>query len=633
MKVNINKLADGGGFATFTPIFHNSGTQQISRQQTTSEQPASQLLDEKLLEDLYKQGGLVNDVNALISEIAKLENSSDMPFMKRDNRMAVLNIRKKMNEIRETKQYWEDTISRAKDSGGLAEVAIDTYGRVFTKTSDNKIVALSLKEYSQKKDKIKPLTVQELMYERQYNESLTNQNAVFSVAENAIGINKITSQIKDLIKTLAISEDETTRFYSKQQVSAYLQQVGAKNPNQSEIEGLKIMAEILETPGDFVEVTSKVRTQKNHLEKALNYIWNTLGEPAQQKLTVTAIMSDVANPKQLIWDMLESDTLHSTSNSIIPKAPPETLESKAAKDNKDKNISLSPQELFYADKFYRPGLTYEINNPAAGVTMHVTAGGIGPLFSLQKNGEVIGPTTVSKVFTNENYQSILDPSKIFIGDQRIDPILMREMAYTGEQVGKVYLPVNPDGSPNLALMNKFNEAYQMFSMNKDTWTKEEAQRFFKNSGFDGVQIKELNDGAGNLTKVIAESGRVRPFLALPIMTNSASDLSDNPWMVKLTGDKRKIAEVLLDEAFTTYAGTASKPKVIKTLPSSLWSWEIPYKGVLFAALTPESNAVISSTQGHLYGKAPSETDLYRNLNHSAGLTSPVGVEASARLLQ
>ena len=239
-------------------------------------------------------------------------------------------------------------------------------------------------------------------------------------------------------------------------------------------------------------------------------------------------MNDVANPKQFIWDMLESETDYSQTSDITPKDAPETAASKAAKDAKDKSVALSTPELFYSDKFYRPGMTYEINNPSAGVTMKVTAGGIGPLFSLSKNGEVVSPNTVAKVFTQENYQSILDTGKLFIGDQKIDPLAMRELAFTGDQVAKVYLPVRPDGTPDLAQMDKFGEAYQVFNMNKDVWSVGEIQRFFKASGFDGVQVKQLTNSDGTHTKVIGETGNVRPFLALPVMTNSASDLHENP---------------------------------------------------------------------------------------------------------
>ena len=131
---------------------------------------------------------------------------------------------------------------------------------------------MSLKEYSEAKKTVKPLTVQELMYERQYNPSLAGQNGVFTVAENAIGLDKITTQIKGLIGALGTETDESTRFYSKQQISDYLKEVGARNPTSGEMESLQIMQDILSTPGDHAQVISKVTSQKNHLKKALDYI-------------------------------------------------------------------------------------------------------------------------------------------------------------------------------------------------------------------------------------------------------------------------------------------------------------------------------------------------------------------------
>lgn len=107
MKVKIKKLQDGGGFATFTPIFHTPRTPQYPTTQSSEESQkiSSSLIDDKSLEDFYKNGGLVNDVNALLTDLFKLEQSSDTPFINKQNRVAVLNIRKKMNEVRQNKEY------------------------------------------------------------------------------------------------------------------------------------------------------------------------------------------------------------------------------------------------------------------------------------------------------------------------------------------------------------------------------------------------------------------------------------------------------------------------------------------------------------------------------------------------
>jgi hypothetical protein len=162
------------------------------------------------------------------------------------------------------------------------------------------------------------------------------------------------------------------------------------------------------------------------------------------------------------------------------------------------------------------------------VALKATATGIGPLVSLSKAGSVLGSNLVTNILTQDDYLSILDPSKAFIGDTNIDAAQLAEVAYTGEQVAKVYMPISEDGSPDLAEMDNFNKVYKTFNENKDSLTTSEIYKLFKDAGFSGVQIKETKNADGSITKILAENNRVKPFLAMPIITNSASDISNNP---------------------------------------------------------------------------------------------------------
>ncbi|MGV8961989.1 MAG: hypothetical protein ACOH2V_01230 [Candidatus Saccharimonadaceae bacterium] len=106
MKVQIKKLADGGGFATFTPIIKSAPAPNSASAASTSAAPeSSSIIDEKMLEFLYKTGGLVNDVNQLVSDLVKLERSSNMPYMQSSNRGSSLQMIGKINEINQNKKY------------------------------------------------------------------------------------------------------------------------------------------------------------------------------------------------------------------------------------------------------------------------------------------------------------------------------------------------------------------------------------------------------------------------------------------------------------------------------------------------------------------------------------------------
>jgi hypothetical protein len=106
MEYKKRKLQSGGGFATFTPIISNyPGTSVTGGQSSSGEKESSSILDEKMLEHLYKQGGLVNDVNRLVIELNQLEKSSSMPYLNSGNRSATLQIVAKINEVNQNKKY------------------------------------------------------------------------------------------------------------------------------------------------------------------------------------------------------------------------------------------------------------------------------------------------------------------------------------------------------------------------------------------------------------------------------------------------------------------------------------------------------------------------------------------------
>ena len=74
MEYSIKQLADGGGFATFTPIIKTAPAPRSSddrhyRDNEEKSPESSSIIDSKMIEQLYKSGGLVNDVNQLVSEL------------------------------------------------------------------------------------------------------------------------------------------------------------------------------------------------------------------------------------------------------------------------------------------------------------------------------------------------------------------------------------------------------------------------------------------------------------------------------------------------------------------------------------------------------------------------------------
>ena len=104
------------------------------------------------------------------------------------------------------------------------------------------------------------------------------------------------------------------------------------------------------------------------IDKALNYIWNTLGSPAQQKLSAVAVINGVNNPKQFILDMLQAGTDESISvttdiikqpksaeaeakEKLSPVSKPSCAKKKVAQYDKNGNL-IATYESYKGCKWY-----------------------------------------------------------------------------------------------------------------------------------------------------------------------------------------------------------------------------------------------------------------------------------------
>ena len=216
------KKFQGGGFATFTPIVNTMPTStstSSTKTETDTTKASTSILNDDVFKELLKGDFLVNDANNLVKELIALEAGSPTPYTQANTRSMALKMIGKINELKQNKNYWQDAINRAKENGGLGEVAVGTSGEVYTKDENNNIQAISLSQYSKEKDKVKLLSVAELMNERQYNPNLIGRNSLFNVAENAIGLDKITGSIKDIVSMLGNETVKTEDYYTKDQIA------------------------------------------------------------------------------------------------------------------------------------------------------------------------------------------------------------------------------------------------------------------------------------------------------------------------------------------------------------------------------------------------------------------------------
>ena len=606
MKYNIGKLQNGGGFATFVPIMPNfpgapaSGSTGNAKAKSDD---SSSIVDDKMLEHLYNQGGLVNDVNQLVTQINQLEKSADMPFLNQNNRATMLRLVGKINEVNQNKEYWKEAIGRAKESGGLGEVAVDN-GRIYVKTKDNKIQAMSLKEYAGQRDRVNPLSVQELMYERQYNPNLTGQNGVFTVADNAIGINKITDHIKSLVSGLGTETDESSKYYSKELATQTIQSFGGKQPSKEELNGLIALNNVLQNDSDYSKVQLKTSSQRNQIGSALNYIWNTLGTPAQQKLSATAVINGVSDPKQFILDVLHNDTNFSTTREVTP-VKTEDAKGITKQSGAEKEKPITPFELENNSKMGQSIINW--NDPSTGLNMQLSGNNVGLWENMNDNTYL--KTGLLETLLNSHTGALLEKNNVFFGDKKISPDDVQNIIVDPSSgSARVYFPVNGRGEPDYDLMKTIEELKK--SAPHDS-TPEQLTKYFAERGFDYVQFDHNFQ--------LKPNSNFKPFLlAYGYADEKSASINGNKEIKELKGDESGVSKVL---------NRIWDKEKIKS-PTGIFNWSNTYyKGNILIPYQDNSSILASSLAGNMLDNRPNleDTRIHMNTDRARMISAPSNI--------
>jgi hypothetical protein len=558
MKVNIQKF-NAGGFASFVPIRSQPSQMPTTTKKQPEEAASSGLIDDKLFKDLIGKG-LINDVNQFVKEVIALESNSSQLIgdVGRSNSLKMI---ARLNEIQQNKSLWDETLKVSEKSGGLGEVAVGTNGEVFVKDNKGKIKSMSLEKYKESPTRL--LTVGELLNEREINPKLTFDRSIFTVAKNSVGLTKITDHVRTLMQTLSEYSEINEKYVSKKQVAENLAMLQAAPPSQTTLAAIQDLEEILETPGDFYKIYSKEAGKRKNIDKALNYIWTTLGTESQHKLKAVSVINGKDNPKELIVDMLLSYTEPTLEHKITPIRE----ELITGKESTTGDKSLTSFQFF--NKGLLPTGQFKFNNSKADALLKGVIGSTGAL--VDDKDKAIGMTSLRTIFQDLGYNRLLDTNYAYFGDKQISLANQDNVVYDPNATsGLVYLPTNGD-SVDWDSVDEFKDIYAIYEANKKVWSKKEAEDFFDQHNWE-ITIDEING-----EKVIRSNAFVKPFLVTYGYTNSATGLTkDNKYVSKLAKDEKEEVKSLLESIWITFSG---KRKIDNT-PDKSFHREQYYGGIV-----------------------------------------------------
>lgn len=539
MKVKL--FQQGGGFATFTPIIA-APPQTIQRPQREMGAMAGStngsILDDDTFKELLTKGGLVNDVNNLVSNLTELESNDTNPFLNQNNRTMALRMISQVNELRENKNMWTDAVATAKEKGGLGEIAVGDSNEVYVKDHNN-IKAMSLNDYAKNRDKYQALTVAELMREREYNPQLAGQNSVFDVANNAIGLNEIKTGITTTIKALGTETTKNSQYESTEQLQKQIQASTGKMPTPDEAKALKGMSE-------YYKVDQESSSQLNHLDNAVSFIWKSLGSAAQRKLMATAAVNgDVdtktgaVDPLILVKQMILGEADTTSVNTITPAKLPGQVT--AAQ-------KFRPTNAFQLLNDGKTGTTImRFNDPSLPkqTVMNLIVTGLGSLIT--PGGRVIGPATLQAISKTEQ-GAVVDMHNAYLGDQKIPASDLSKISYDGSLAARVYMPVNDYGAPDYHKLAEIQELEQQVDEHPE-WSAAQKNDFYHKHGASYINVDNNNEFQIN--------DRFKPFLLMHGFTTGSADSVEGNGKIKALGGqeateaKEAMAEIYTKEKITS----------------------------------------------------------------------------------
>lgn len=527
------KKLQGGGFLTFTPVISSQGEKPSTGSKSEEKKSGNGILDDTTYKELVNNGGLINDVNNFVKQLSTLQNSSANPFSNPTNTSSALQLISKVNEMRQNRVMWEKALEHNEKENSSGEVAVGASGEVYVKDKDNKIQSMSVSSYLKNKDKVQILTNTELLMERQMNPQLTNQFGIINVAGSSIGMNKITDHISAIISKFGQETTNNTRAYSKDQVLSELGKATGKKPTAEEARGIETLMSIASTPGDYYKVTQNNSSERRQAMKGAAYIWRTLGEGAQKKLTATAALNGVESPTQFIIDMISTQTDESSTSEITPIDDP----TKEGKIKAAVTADITPFELFHNGKLGKKIIPW--NDPSTGKTFNLVATGVSKLMGM--DGKPIGANTLSNVLKTEN-GSVVNSNKAFFGDKKIDLNDMNKLVYDGELAMRVYAPVSSDGGPDYHKLEELKKLEEQISKNPQL-SSNQINDIYAQRGFSYVKVGE--------NKEYIMNSRFQPFLMFSgYGTDEMKVTKENSKIQPLTGDEEDLVKEKLKEVWT-----------------------------------------------------------------------------------
>lgn len=480
--MKIRKYQAGAIIYTPTPTGGQATSTQASASSSSASEKPEKITGTMLKEimDQLKEDGLPADVEQILNYAARyLDKSSHLTDMSlfggKDTEYNIkdwINITKLVKEAKWNKELYDDASDKLKEEDAWNDVATDTNGKIWLSNGKN-LSKVSVSEYVKEREKLTengyaPISYNTLGDFRSRYFGF-DKNGMLEDMKAAVGMKSITTQLVDIVTKFEAIE---TSKYKFSQGTDRIRDASGRNYR---LEAVKDGIEALTSggPSGYYKLTQETKVDKSNVEDALNYLWNSLGDSAQNAVRAKlAVEGDNPNNgdavKAFLADIISFHARNKVDVNFDSSATNYDPNGTGKKGENIKEENLSAQDTYqiafvngegrdtYIDLTPKASKIYETG------TMHTRAIGFGPMVSAKDTTQVLGDhMNLPEWFQKSALASSLQIDSITFGNRLLENWELPAIMYEGgQQTYSVYLPykeINGKISPDFELFDRYNK--------------------------------------------------------------------------------------------------------------------------------------------------------------------------------
>ena len=519
--MKIRKYQAGAIIYTPTPTGGQATSTQMSASSSSASEKPEKITGTMLKEimDQLKEDGLPADVEQVLNYAARyLDKSSHLTDMSlfggKDTEYNIkdwINITKLVKEAKWNKELYDDASDKLKEEDAWNDVATDTNGKIWLSDGKN-LSKVSVSEYVKEREKLTesgyvPISYNTLGDFRSRYFGF-DKNGMLEDMKAAVGMKSITKQLVDIVTKFEATE------VSKYKFSQGTDKIRDASGRSYQLEAVKDGMEALTSggPSGYYKLTQKTKVDKSNVEDALDYLWNSLGDSAQNAVRAKlAVEGDNPNNgdavKAFLTDIISFHARNkvdvnfdSSATNYDPNGTGKKGGSSA--DKGDALTQMNPLALIASGYYGTPrkvniiGKTSQVSKSGS---IETTGYDIGAMIDYDR--KTLDKQTVSSLLANAWELQAGNTGSITFGNRHITAEEAQALYWNGaDHLNIVKLPATTDDNGNVIPNFELAQKVELLNKAAKGRTDAEVQDYIK-SNLNGYDVKKNVDGIWEITNV------------------------------------------------------------------------------------------------------------------------------------